>query len=293
MISSRDAREFTRAREAFIAGMLEKGYLQGRNYVLDVRYSNGDEQLARVIREAAASAPDVMVVGGLLQAKLAKETTSTVPIVVATASDPVDAGLIPSLSRPGGNLTGFGDLADDTVPKRVELVRELLPRARNVLFLADALFPTIDRLVASAESTARRLSLQSVTVRVADRESLERALAALPTARHDALVLLGASPFIRNQALILQGASAAGIPVIHFWLPQADMGALATHGADPLENFRQSSRYVDRILKGTPPGDLPFEFATRFELVINLRTAKSLNIAVPAAVLQRADRVIE
>jgi putative ABC transport system substrate-binding protein len=280
-------------RDQFVQGMRESGQMEGRTFRLDVLYANGDPtRVPGLIREAAAGRPDVLVVAGLAAARHARDATSTVPVVVATASDLVDAGVVKSLARPGGNVTGITDLVDELVVKRLELLKEALPRASRVALLVNPDFPATPKIETRARTAARTLGLEVSRLDARDPASLVAALDSLKQSRPDALLLGGDSLFTVRAQEVIDRVSAMRIPVVHYWPGTAENGALFSYQANIRQNYRRAAFYVDRILKGTQPGDLPIEQPTQYELVVNLKTAKRFGLSIPDAFLVRADRVI-
>jgi putative ABC transport system substrate-binding protein len=294
VVTFRNRESFKPLVDSLLAGLQEHGYLEGKSIELDVRYGSGvQEEMPKLLREALAAKPDVIVVGGIVNARLAKQATTTVPIVVYVMSDPVEAGVVASFARPGGNLTGLADLADETTLKRLEFAAAAVPKARALLLYLDPAFPATKRVEARLEDAAKALRVRIVPVLVSDRAALEKALAALDKSRAEVLVAGPTSLLVQNAQLLIDGALARGVPVVHFWTGTAEQGALLSHGVDVHQNLRRAGFYVDRILKGVRAGDLPVEQPSKYELTLNLKTAKRLGIAVPQAFLARADKVIE
>ena len=276
--------------ERFEDGMREAGHVRAKTFVLDVRYWIEAARLESLMRESISERPDVVVVGGLSAARQARDATSTIPIVVATASDLVDAGVVKSFARPGGNITGISDLVDEAAAKRLELVRAALPHAKRVALLTNPDFPASPKIERRVAAAAPGLGFTIMPLRAADRATLFAAVDTMAQLRPDAL-LIGGDPLF-NSDEFMERATATLIPVIHYWPGTAQKGALLSYEADVLDNFRRAAGYVDRILKGAKPGDLPIYQPTRFTLVVNLKTAKALGLELPQALLQRADEVI-
>lgn len=294
LVSPRDEVSFRPFLESFVQGMQQLGYVEKRNYLLDVRYAKGEpSRLPSLIQESVGSRPDILVVVGLLPARMARDATTTVPIIVATGSDLVDAGIVRSYAHPGGNITGIADLTDESSVKRLELLKGALPKASRVALLTNPDFPAtpkIERLVGAAAQT---LGITILPIRANDRASLITAVDTLATSRPDALLVGGDSNTVQNAKELIERATALRIPVAYFWPGSAEMGALFSYQADILDNYRRAASYAVRILKGAKPGDLPIQLPTRYELVVNLRAAKDLGITIPNAFLVRADRMIE
>jgi putative ABC transport system substrate-binding protein len=281
-------------RESFLDGMREAGQVDGRTYVLQMRYGGGDPaRTATLIKEAAADRPDVLVVTGLTAARNARNATTTIPVVITTSSDLVDAGIVASLARPGGNITGVSDLADETTVKRLELLKSALPRASRVVLLNNPDFPATPKIEARVESAAPALGVTITRPHARDHASLMAMIDSLAQARPDAVLIGGDAIFVNHSRELIERATAQRVPVVYYWPGTAEQGALFSHQADIRDNFRRAAGYVDRILKGAKPGDLPIYQPTRYELVVNSKVARALGIALPPAFLLRADRVIE
>lgn len=280
--------------EAFIGALGGLGYLQGSNLELKFRYASGNTALVpALLRESVAERPHVIVTVGAAAALHAKSATAAIPVVVATGSDLVEAGVVPSLARPGGNITGLSDLVDQAAAKRVQLARELLPRASRIGLLIDPAFPASARIEQRAREVAAAYRFELVALYAQTRDELNDVLGALSRERIDALVVGGSAMHATFAKVIIEAGSASRVPVIHYWPGTGEAGALASHGPDVIGNFKRAASYVDKILKGAKPAELPIEQPTTFELVINLKAAKALGIAVPSALLVRADRVIQ
>jgi len=282
------------AVESFRQGMRDHGYKEDGNYRLETRYGQGDPTLTPpLIKEAVRSRPAVLVVTGLANALHARNATKTIPVVVATSSDLVDAGVVKSYARPGGNITGLNDLADELAVKRFELLKEAMSKATRVTLLVDPEFPATPKIERSVRAAASKLGVEIRRLDAKDPASLAAALDSLAASRPDALLLGGASLLTIRAKEIVERMIAARVPVVHYWPGTAEMGALFSHQADILYNFRRAAFYVDRILKGAKPEDLAIEQPTRYELVVNKKIAGELNISLPSSFLARADKVIE
>jgi putative tryptophan/tyrosine transport system substrate-binding protein len=279
---------------AFAEGMRQAGQVEGRTWRFDVRLGEGEPaRSAQHLKQAVASRADVLVVGGLILARQALEATSTIPVVVATGGNLVEAGLVKSLARPGGNLTGISDLADEATLKRLELTRVALPKAARLALLSNPEFPATVRVEARVESAARQLGFAIVRAQATDRASMVRAIDGLRTAAPDVLLVIGDALHTSNRRELIERASAARLPVVFYWPDAAEMGALISYHPDVADNFKRAAGYVDRILRGERPAELPIQQPTRYELVVNLRVAQRLGIRLPPEFLLRADRVIE
>jgi putative ABC transport system substrate-binding protein len=279
--------------ERFRQGMRESGQVEGRTFRLNVRYSGGDTaRYPALIRGSLVEHPAVLVVVGLIGARDARDATTTVPIVVATGSDLVDAGIVKSHARPGGNITGVSDLTDESAAKRLELLKSALPNASRVALLVNPDFPATPKIEARVETMARSLGITITRVYARDRASMMRAVDSLEKSHPDAL-LVGGDPIATTfRSELIDRASALRIPVIHYWPGTAEHGAILSLQADIEDNFQRAAGYVDRILKGAKPAELPIHQPTRYELVINLKAANALGLMIPQALLLRADKVI-
>jgi putative tryptophan/tyrosine transport system substrate-binding protein len=286
-----DARRFL---QAFTEGMKEHGYQQGRNVVLAVRHYDRDRAtIAAVVDELIAWQPDVLVANVSSTAAILKKKTATVPIVMVTAVDAVAEGLVASLSRPGGNITGMTSLGPAMYAKLVDLTRELMPRATRVALLVNPGHSLAKSYEAACTQAAKALGLEMVTMHVTAAADIRGFLERLSRARADALVIASDAVLFTLRDELIQGALKAKIPAVALLPEFVASGAVAALGFDMVGNYRAAARYVDRILKGAQPGELPVEQPTRFELSLNLKSARSLGLAIPQSVLVRADRVIE
>lgn len=293
LVTVGDRETFKPQLDSFTAGLRGHGYVEGTTVELDVRYANRVQAaVPKLLREALAAKAELIVVGGVANAKLAREATATVPIVVYVMSDPVDAGLVSSFAHPGGNLTGLADLADETTLKRLELAAAVVPNSARLLLFLDPAFPATKKIEARLKETAATLRMRIEPVHVADQAALESALSALDKSRSDVLVAGPTAILVAHSKLLIERALDRGVPVVHYWTGTAEQGALISYGVNIHENLRRTAFYVDRILKGARAGDLPIEQPTKYELVLNLKTAKQLGIAIPQPFRARVDRVI-
>lgn len=294
IISSGDEAFFRAFRDSFLRGMRELGQTEGRTFRLEVQYAHGEPaHSATMIRETIAGGPDVLVVGGLTNARRAREATKTVPVVVATASDLVDAGIVASFARPGGNITGITDLADEAAAKRLEILKQLIPRLSHVALLNNPEFPATPKIESRVRTAAGTLGITVLPLYAKDRASLALAVDSLAKTRPGALLVGGDALFTANARQIIERATSLRVPVAYYWPGTAEMGALFSHQADIQKNYERAAYYVNRILKGATPSELPIEQPTRYELVLNRKVATAFGITIPSTVLLRADRVID
>ena len=280
---------------AFWQGMRELGYIDGKNMVVDRRSAEGDfARLPALAAEMVKSRPDIIVAIVSAAALAAKQATATIPIVMVSVSDPVASGLVGNLARPGGNVTGTASQSYAAVGKEIELIRQLLPNAGRVAALwnpANAIYQQL--MLSEALAAAARLHMLLRLIEVRTREELERTFVALGTERPDAVVVMADPMFVANAARISELALAQRLPVFSGSRALAEAGILASYGPDLLAMSRRAAAYVSKILKGAKPGDLSVEQPTKFELVINLETAKALGFTIPQSLLLRADEVIQ
>jgi putative ABC transport system substrate-binding protein len=283
------------AREAaFRAGLKELGYVEGKTYVIERRYSDGDtERLQRQADELVRLKVDVIVTTGPTTTPSARKATSTIPIVMGFDGDPVGAGLVASLARPGGNITGLSGLSAELAAKQLQLLKEIMPNLARVGVLGNTKASGTAQSLGVIEATAKALKVQSHYLNAADLEQIEAAFLAAGKARDEAIIVLANAATTSRPAVIAEMAGKARLPAIYYAPDFADAGGLVVFGANNIASFRRAATYVDKILKGATPADLPIEQPTTFELVINLKTAKALGIKIPQSVLIRADRVIE
>jgi putative ABC transport system substrate-binding protein len=281
-------------RAAFLAGLRQLGYDVGRNLVIEYRAAEGDlSRLPELAQELVKLRVDVMVVGSTEAAAAAKGATSTIPIIVTTAGDPVYAGLIKSYARPGGNVTGLSFISPELGAKRIELVKEIVPKARRIAVIWNARDSISEREWDQAREAGRTLGLEIDPEPVRETADLARTLDALPRERPHAVLVIVDARMISFRKIIADAAIKARIPCVAGWRGYVESGALASYAPDFRALFHRAAYYVDRILKGAKPQDLPVEQPSKFELVVNVKTASAIGIAIPKAVLLRADEVIE
>jgi ABC-type uncharacterized transport system substrate-binding protein len=295
-LSSNDpATEFTRA-EAIRRALRALGHIEGQNIAIEYRYAEGKpDRFTELAAELVHLKVDIIVVaGGTDYIQAAKNATKTVPIVmVGTGSDPVEAGLIESLARPGGNVTGLTNLTGDLGSKRLELLKEAVPKLARVAVLYNPASPgSVVEVKELLPVAARALRVTLQPWEVGGRDNFERVFAAIGKQRPDGLHVTSGPRMTANGKRIADFALKSRLPSVYQNREYVDAGGLMSYGADLADSYRLIAVYVDKILKGTKPADLPVERPTKFELVINLKTAKQIGLTIPQRVLGRADKVI-
>ncbi len=280
---------------AFRQGLNEAGYIEAQNVTIEYRWAEGDyDRLPALAADLVGRKIDVIVAaGGPSSALAAKSATSTIPIVFTAVNDPVAVGLVASLARPGGNLTGFNGMGVELMPKRLELLSELVPKADVIALLVNPNDANAERMIRDVQEASRLKGLQLHILRADSEGEIETAFASL-VQLHAVGLLVGPDAFFlsrRDQLVAL--ASRQTVPAIYPWRELAAAGGLISYGAGLSAIYRQVGIYAGRILKGAKPADLPVQQPTTFELVVNLNTAKALGLAVPPSILARADEVIE
>jgi putative tryptophan/tyrosine transport system substrate-binding protein len=277
-----------------IRGLEERGYVVDRNIALDVRYGHGRiDRLPGIIRELIARNPDVVLLQGSQAIWAGKKATSTIPIVMVSIADPVGQGLVASLGRPGENITGLAIVTEADVSKRLQLLSEILPRAARVAYLTNLSNPAMPPIWRSVSDAARRMDIALSLHDCKNVAELEAALAALSQQRPDGVVVEADALLSTSRRKIIDFLLREKLPSMWASPFGAPEGGLMSYGANFTENWRSAGRYIDRILKGAKPGDLPVEQPTRVQLIINQKTAQALGITIPPPMLLRADRLIE
>jgi|SRR5437867_4962784 len=281
-------------REAFRQGLREVGYVDGQNIVIEYRYAEGKaERLPDLAAELVSLKVDVIVAGGTPAPLAAKHATRTIPIVMAAAGDPVGSGLVASLARPGGNVTGLGALSPELGGKRLQLLKEVVPGVSRVAVLWNAANPYAVLVARETEAAARTLGVQAQSLEVRGPDDFENALPAAIRGGAGALIVVEDPLTFQYRMRIADFAARNRLPAIDGYREYAEAGALMAYGANLADLYRRAATYVDKILKGAKPADLPVEQPTKFELVINIKTAKALGLTIPPSLLLRADQVIE
>ena len=283
--------------EAFRQGLRDLGYVEGRNLVIEYRDAQGKlEPLPALAAELVALKVDVIVASSTAAALAAKQTTSVVPIVFATVPDPVASGLVASLARPGGNVTGLSNLNADLVGKGLEYLTQAVPGARRVAVLSQpgAFGERTEReMLKAAEVAAAALGIQLQFVEARGPTDIDKAFSEITGARAEAVTVLVSGMLLGERSRLVDLAAKNRLPVVYTFRELADAGGLMSYGTSLADLFRRAASYVDKILKGTKPADLPVEQPIKLELVINLKAAQALGLTVPPTLVARADQVIE
>jgi putative ABC transport system substrate-binding protein len=292
-----DSRATGPRREAFLQGLRDLGYVEGRNLVIEYRYAEGKpERFPALAAELVALKVDVIVAQNTLVALAAKQATRTLPIVFAAAADPVTSGLVTSLARPGGNVTGMSALIPELVGKCLEQLKQVVPGVSRVavLWQPGALGERTEKdILKEAEVAARALGVRPQFVEARAPADFDRAFADMTRARAGALTVWSTPMFVNERRRLVDLAAKSRLPAVYAQRDFVDAGGLMSYGPNGPDLFRRAATYVDKILKGAKPADLPVEQPTKFELVINLKTAKALGLTIPPPLLARADEVIQ
>jgi ABC-type uncharacterized transport system substrate-binding protein len=279
---------------AFVQGLAQLGWTDGRNVRVDARWTAGNAADARkYAAELVALAPDVILVGGGASIGALLQATHSVPIVFAFVPDPVGSGFVNSLARPGGNVTGFTQFEYSLCGKWLELLKEIAPAVSQAAVLWDPTIPAGIGQFAIIQSVAPSLGAEVIPINVRDATEIERAIADFARGPNGGLIVTGSALAAIHGELIITLAARYKLPAVYFERRFVRDGGLISYGANFLDQYRQAAGYVDRILKGEKPADLPVQAPTKYELVINLKTAEALGITVPPALLARADEAIE
>jgi len=281
--------------EAFRRGLRERGWVEGQNLAIEVRYAEGkQDRLPQFAADLVNLKVDLIFASATPAALAAKQATTTIPIVIGFVADPVGSGLVPRLARPGGNITGWTHLAGlELNSKRLEILKDAVPGATRIGALWNPANPVHGPSLKEVEAAARRLKVQIHPMGVQDPQKLQGAFSAMAQERVQALTVPPDGMFLAHQSRIIDLAAMYRIPTMYGVRELAEAGGLMAYGVNLPEMYQYGAFFVDRILKGAKPGDLPVEQPTKFELVINLKTAKSLGLTIPPSVLGRADEVIQ
>jgi putative ABC transport system substrate-binding protein len=285
---------FALRTKAFLDGLKELGYVEGRTIAIEWKW--GDDQpdtLSGLAADLVRANVDVIVTGGTSAAKVLKATTRIIPIVMAIVGDPVAAGLVDSLARPGGNATGFSIIAPELGTKRLELLKEIVPNLSSIAVLSNAENPQSNIEMKEMQTAAQAMGLQLHPVEISTESGFEDAFAVMQRAGAQALIVLTDPILFSQRKRAIDLASKYKLPAVYFFQGFVEDGGLMSYGPSDTDLFRRAAGYVDSILKGTKPGELPVQQPTKFDLFINLGTAKTLGVTIPESFLSRADKVIE
>jgi putative ABC transport system substrate-binding protein len=279
---------------AFLKGLHDLGWIEGQNLAIEWRFAEGQVgRLAELAADLARIRVDAIVTAAAPSALAAQGATRTIPIVVLDPGDPVGLGLVASLARPGGNITGVSSIAPELAAKRLALLKEAVPAIVRVAVLSNAAIPPAEIAMRELEAAAKVLGVQIQSVPIQGVKGIEQAFAEVARQHADGIVVFPDPLTFSNEVAITGFALKTRIPALYGAMEFVQAGGLMSYGPSYQEMFRRGANYVDRILKGAKPGDLPIEQPTRFEFVLNLKTAKALGLTIPQSVLLRADRVIE
>jgi putative tryptophan/tyrosine transport system substrate-binding protein len=280
---------------AFRQGLRELKHVEGQNLIIDFRWAEGRyERFPTLLADAIRLNPDVIVTAGTPGALAAKNATSTIPIVMAAIGDPIAAGLVPSLACPAGNITESASMSPETDGKRLELLKELVPRVSRIAVLWSSTNPNNAARIKDMQAAAQTLRLTlDPLVDVGDSQQFEKGFGAIVAARAEALIMVSDRALLTHRARIIDFAVKRRLPALYPYLEFVEAGGLVSYAPSYLAMFRRTAAYVDKILRGAKPADLPVEQPTKFELVINLKTAKALGLTIPQSLLLRADQVIQ
>ena len=279
---------------AFREGLRELGYVEGQNIAIEFRWAEGKyDRLPGLAAELVSLKVDIIVATALPAIQAAKQATATIPIVMTTSLDPVATGFVANLARPGGNITGLSAMAPDLVGKQLELLKEVVPKVSRVALLGNPANPGTAPMVRRAQDAARELGIRLQPLDARSPGEIDSAFAAMTRERAGALLVLLDVMFADHRARIADLAAKHRLPAMYGLQEFAEVGGLMVYGSSFVDRFRRAAIFVDKILKGAKPAALPIEQPTRFELAINLRTAKALGLTIPQPLLLRADQVIQ
>jgi putative ABC transport system substrate-binding protein len=292
-VSPRDA-EWLRRVASFTQALHQLGWIEDRNVAFEIRYAEGKlDRLPALVAELIQANVDIVVTQGSEPVQAARKATDTIPIVMASVGDAVGAGFVASLARPGGNVTGLTLVASEQSAKRLELLKEILPRLARVAVLWNSNNASHPLQLKEMEGAAPVLGIQLQSLPVADAIDLEKALQSAAEASAEALITMDDLLIISHRARIVDLATRQRLPVMGEFKPFATAGALMSYAPDQIDMWRRAAGYVDKIFKGSKPADLPVEQPIKFELIVNLKSAKALGLRIPESFLVRADEVIE
>jgi putative ABC transport system substrate-binding protein len=280
--------------EAFRRGLRDLGYVEGKNIVVEQRWADGKiDRIPTLTADFVRLKTDVIVSAGPTVTRALKEANTGIPIVMSFDDDPVGSGFVASLARPGGSITGLSTLSPDLSGKQLELLKEILPSVARVAVLGSLSHPGTAQTLKAIESAAQSFKVQLQYLNVVDSTTIGDAFRSARKERAEAIVVLTSVPTNTQRPLVIDLVAKSRLPAIYYTAEWVEAGGLLTYGASFPDLFRRAAGYVDRILKGAKPADLPIEQPTKFELVINLKTAKQIGLTIPPNVLARADKVIK
>jgi len=278
----------------FRRGMRELGYVEGKNLVIEWRSADGKfEYLPALAAELVQLKVDVIVTAGAAATSVAQKATTTIPIVMGATNDPVGGGFVMSLARPGGNITGLSLVSADVSPKHLEMLLSVVPKLSLVAVLLNPTNPGYSAILESAEAAARGTNVKILAVKAQTQQEIENAFSLMVRQNAGAIIIMADAFFNQQVRQIAELALKNRLPSISGGIGNAEAGGLLNYGMNVGDSYRRAATYVDKILKGAKPGDLPVEQPTKFELVINLKTAKALGLTIPKSVLLHADEVIQ
>ena len=285
--------ETSNLRQELVDGLRSQGFLEGSNLTIEDRSSvSRYDELDDIARRLVESKPDAIVTYGATATRAVRKATSAIPIVMITGGDPVEMGFVASLSHPGGNVTGLTMMGDELSAKRVELLKEVVPRIRKVAIMFNPASPAEANSLRVAEQAARSMSLQAYAAEVRVPDDLETSFSDMSRAGVDALVVVGSTMLFAHRQRISDLAKLHELPIVSNTSEYAEAGALLAYGPDVAFTFKQASTYVAKILTGASAANLPFEQSSKLRLAVNLKTAQALNLTIPQTVLLRADQVV-
>jgi putative ABC transport system substrate-binding protein len=283
-----------RRLEAFRQGLRDLGYVEGQNIAIESRWTEGkDDRLPALAADLVRSKVDVIFTQGGAATQAAQQATRTIPIVMSLVNDPVGSGLVASFGRPGGNVTGSTVISPDLLGKRLELLKEVVPKVSRVALLRNPDNPADAAMLREVEAAARPLGVRLQTLEARNHQEIERAFAAMIRERAGALLILPDAIFQTQRRQIAELAAKGRLPAVGRMREDAEAGCLMAYGANYGDLIRRAATFVDKILKGANPADLAIEQPTKFELVINLKAAKAIGLTIPPLLLQRADQIID
>ena len=279
---------------AFQQGLRDLGYIEGKNILVEVRFADGDyDRIPALAAELVRLKVDIIVAYSTVATQAAQNATRSIPIVMTSVVDPVTTGLVANLGQPGANVTGLSLMAPELVGKQLQLLKELVPKVDRVAVLWNPANASGRPQLREAEAAARKLGLSLQPLEVRGPDDIDRAFAAMTRERARAVLVLVDGVLVDNRSRIASLAEKARLPAVYGLREHAEAGGLMVYGASPADLNRRAAIFVDKILKGAKPADLPVEQPTKFELVINLKTAKALGLTIPPALLARADEIIQ